>query len=90
MRLLICSDGTDPADKPTRLGARIARACKADVVLLGIIEQPKDEEPLRAALDSEAKLLGEFQVKPEIVMRPGEPIEEILKETQTNSYDLVV
>ncbi|MGZ5537754.1 MAG: universal stress protein [Chthoniobacterales bacterium] len=90
MRLLICSDGTDPADKPTRLGARIARACKADVVLLGIIEQPKDEEPLRAALDSEAKLLGEFQVKPEIVMWPGEPIEEILKETQTNSYDLVV
>jgi nucleotide-binding universal stress UspA family protein len=90
MRLLICSDGTDPADKPTRLGGHVARACKANVVLLGIVEQPKDEEPLRAALDSEAKLLSEFGVKPEILVRPGEPIEQILSETSANNYDLVV
>ncbi len=90
MRLLICSDGTDPADKPARLGGLVARACKADVALLGIVEQPKDEEPLREALDSEAKFLGEFGVKPEILMRPGEPIEQILHETSANKYDLVV
>jgi len=90
LRLLICSDGTDPADKPTRLGGHIASACKASVVLLGIVEQPKDEEPLRAALDSEAKLLGQFEVKPEILVRPGEPIEQILQETSANKYDLVV
>ncbi len=90
MRLLICSDGTDPADKPARLGGLVARASKADVVLLGVVEQPKDEEPLRTALESEAKLLAELHVKPEILMRPGEPIEQILQETSTNKYDLVV
>ena len=90
MRLLICSDGADPADKPARLGGLVARACKADVVLLGVVEQPKDEEPLSAALASEAKLLAEFKVKPEILVRSGEPIEQILQETSANKYDLVV
>ena len=31
MRVLICSDGADPADKPAKLGGRIARACKAEM-----------------------------------------------------------
>ncbi len=89
MRILICSDGTDPADKPARIGGIVAGACQAEVKLLGIAEQKTDEAPLREALESEAKLLGRFKVKPEILLREGEPVEEILKETSTNTYDLV-
>src|SRR3979411_1179857 len=90
MRILICSDGMDRADKPVRIGGLIAGACKASVYLLGIIEQPKDEEALRAALNSEAQLITRFGVKPEILLRAGEPIEEILKEVAANKYDIVV
>jgi nucleotide-binding universal stress UspA family protein len=90
MRILICSDGNDPADKPARLGGLLAGPCKATVTLLGIIERPPDEESLRAALDSEAKLLREFGVAPKVHVRAGEPIEEILKETTASAYDLVI
>ena len=90
MRILICSDGTETGDKPARLGAVLASACKADVTLLGIAERPEHDAPLRAALDSEAQLLGGYGVKPEVVVGAGEPIEQILKQTTANTYDLVV
>ena len=90
MRVLICSDGTDSANKPTRLGGLIAGPCKADVSLLGIVEKPQEDQPLRAALKEEAQLLERFGVKPEIVIREGEPIAEILAAASEGDYDLVV
>jgi nucleotide-binding universal stress UspA family protein len=90
MRILICSDGTDPEDKPARLAGLLAGPCHATVTLLGIIERPPDEEALRAALDSEAKLLRGFGLAPKVHLRAGEPIEEILKETTGSGYDLVI
>ncbi len=90
MRILICSDGTETSDKPTRLGGVVAGACGASVTLLGIAEEPQHEPSLRAALDSEAEKLGTFGVKPEIVVRAGEPVAQILEQTAANAYDLVV
>src|SRR6476620_2612681 len=90
MRILICSDGTDPADKPARLGGLVTGPAKAAVTLLGIAEQATEEEPLRTALASEAKLLSGFGVTPETVLRTGEPIAQILSETSAREYDLVV
>jgi len=74
MRLLICSDGTDPEDKPAKLGGLIAGPCHADTTLLGIVENPDDDQPLRAALNIEAALLWSYGVSPEVVVRAGEPI----------------
>ena len=90
MRFLICSDGTDPADNPTRLGAVFAGACKADVTLLAIAEEPGDDQPLRAAIESEAEMLRNARLAPELVIRHGEPIHQILEQTHSASYDLVV
>jgi nucleotide-binding universal stress UspA family protein len=90
MRILICSDGTDPADNPTRLGGLIAGPCQSEATLLGINEKAEDEEPLRKALDKEAATLREQKVTPEIVIRSGEPIRQILAETTANEYDLVI
>ncbi len=90
MRILICSDGTDPADKPARLGGLFAGPCQATTTLLGIAEQAQDEQPLRDALNSEASLLGKFGVVPEIVVRGGEPIRQILEQTSAATYDLVI
>jgi nucleotide-binding universal stress UspA family protein len=91
MRILICSDGSDPADNPTRLGGIIAGPCQWDVTLLGIAEKEEDEAPLRAALESEALLLRKYQVTaPRIEIRSGEPIRQILAETTSNEYDLAI
>ena len=62
MRILICSDGTDPADNPTRLGGLIGGPCQAKTTLLGIVENDTDEAPLRRALESEAQLLRQCQI----------------------------
>ena len=90
MRILICSDGTDPADNPTRLGGLIAGPCHSPTTLLGIVEDPAQEEPLRKALENEANMLREQEVSPEIAVRTGEPIRQILAETTANEYDLAI
>ncbi|MBA3961259.1 MAG: universal stress protein [Chthoniobacterales bacterium] len=90
MRLLICSDGTDPADNPTRIGGIIGAPCQSPTTLLGIAEKDEDEQALRAALDGEAAMLQEQGVTPTIVIRSGEPIRQILAETAANEYDLAI
>ena len=90
MRILICSDGTDPADKPTKLGGLLAGPCHTPTTLLGIAEKPEGDAPLRAALDGEAKLLRGYGVAPEIVVREGEPIRQILNQTAERQYDIAI
>jgi nucleotide-binding universal stress UspA family protein len=91
MRILICSDGTDPADNPTRLGGLIAGPCRWETTLLGIAEKEADEGPLRVALEAEAKMLRDYSVQaPRIEIRSGEPIRQILAETTANEYDLAI
>ena len=90
MRILICSDGTDPADNPTRLGGLIGGPCRSQTTLLGIAEDAGDEEPLRRALEDEAEMLRQHEVFPQVVVRFGEPIRQILAETTANEYDLAI
>ena len=90
MRILICSDGMPASVPATRLAGVISRRCGAETVLLGIVEQPVDETPLRQALEREADELRHDSVEPKIVIRAGEPIREIYNETSANEYDLVV
>jgi nucleotide-binding universal stress UspA family protein len=90
MRILICSDGTDPADKPVLLAALVAGPTGAETTLLGIAEAPADEKPLREALGCEAEKLEKFGVSPELVVRAGEPIREILEQTKARAYDITI
>lgn len=90
MRILVCSDGSDPADKPVLLAGLVAGPCQAETTLLGIAEKPEDEKPLRAALDNEAEKLRRFVVSVDVVLREGEPIREILNQTTATAYDLTI
>jgi nucleotide-binding universal stress UspA family protein len=90
MRILICSDGTDPADKPIQLGGLVAGPCDAETTLLGIAEVSGDEQSLRQALENEAAKLRGWGVTPEVVLRTGEPIREILHQTEATPYDLTI
>jgi nucleotide-binding universal stress UspA family protein len=90
MRILICSDGTDPADKPVLLAGLVAAPTKAETTLLGIAETPQDEAPLRQALEGEAEKLRHYGVSPEVILGAGEPIREILNQTTATPYDLTI
>jgi nucleotide-binding universal stress UspA family protein len=90
MNVLICSDGTDPADHPTRLGAVLAAATKAKVTLLGVAETANDEQPLRDAITSEAESLRNRGLSPEVVIRDGDPIAQMFAQASAAAYDLVV
>jgi nucleotide-binding universal stress UspA family protein len=90
MKILICSDGMPAADNASRIGGLLARACRAETTLLGIAEQPTDEQPLHEALETEAQVLRAQGVAPKVVVGAGEPIRQIVNETSATHYDLVV
>src|SRR6266567_8103543 len=90
MKILICSDGTSPADSAIRIGGLLIGPTHAKTTLLGIAENPQDERPLRDALEAQARSLRAHGVTPEIVVREGEPIRQILIQTSKKNYDVVV
>src|SRR6184192_3263500 len=90
MKILICSDGTSPADSAIRIGGVLIGPTHAKTTLLGIAENPQDERPLRDALEAQARSLRAHGVTPEIVVREGEPIRQILIQTSKTTYDVVV
>ncbi len=90
MNILICSDGTPASDGAAHLGGMLARVTKAPVTLLGIVENPADDQPLRQALDRETDILRQTGVELRTVIQTGEPTAQILGETSARKYDLIV
>lgn len=90
MKLLLCSDGTPSSDEAARLTSLLIGQCQAAITLLGIAEQPRDEQPLRAALETEAQLLREAGSTVEIVVHAGEPIRQIVDLTDATKFDLTI
>src|SRR6266498_2958591 len=90
MKILICSDGTPAAESAIELGGLLAARLKAETTLFGIAEKSQDERPLRDAIEAQAQSLRTHDVIPEIVVRAGEPIRQILEQSSTAIYDLVV
>jgi nucleotide-binding universal stress UspA family protein len=90
MKILICSDGSEQAERAIRLGATIAAACQAEVTLLGIVEAPGKDSPMLDSLKRGQALLADKRIQAELITKAGEPIAEIVKRTQETPYDLVV
>jgi len=90
MKMLICSDGSEQADRAIRLGAAIAAACQAEVTLLGIMESQGESKPILDALKRGQSLLEDKKIHAELVTKSGKPIEEIVKRTEETQYDMVV
>src|SRR5437899_12601846 len=90
MKMLICSDGSEQAERAIRLGAAIAAGCQAEVTLLGIIESPGQSKALLDSLKRGQTLLEDKKVRAELITKSGKPIEEIVRRTEEANYDLVV
>jgi len=78
------------ADNATRLGGLLARALNAETILFGIAEKREDETNLRKALDKQAEGLRGEGVTPQIAIGAGEPVRQIVDQTERAKYDLVI
>jgi nucleotide-binding universal stress UspA family protein len=90
VKMLICNDGSEQADKALRLGVNIAAACKAEVTLLGIVEAGRKPEAILDSLRRGQQLLEDKKIHAELITKAGQPVEEIVKRTREVNYDLVV
>jgi nucleotide-binding universal stress UspA family protein len=89
MKILICNDGSEQAEKAMRLGTAIAAASRADVTLFGILESGNSQLVLDS-LKRGQSLLEDRKIHAELITKPGEPIHEIISRTEQAPYDLVV
>jgi nucleotide-binding universal stress UspA family protein len=90
MHILICSDGSEQAQRALRLGTDIAVGCRAAVTLLGVAELPEQAAERLETLRREQGLLAARGLQAELLTRVGEPIAEIGRQTEAAGYDLVV
>ena len=90
MKLLICSDGSEQADRAIRLGAAIAAGAQAEVTLFGIIESPGKSSSILDSLQRWQAVLVDKKIRAELITKPGDPITEIVKRTEADTYDLVI
>ena len=90
MKVLICSDGSQQAQNAVRFGGLIAEHCNAETTILGITEKPAEEEAVFDGLRTAQQLLRDRGITAELIIKAGEPIEEIVKRSEETSYDLVV
>lgn len=90
MKFLLCSDGSEQAERAVRFGAMIAADCGSEVTLLGIIEQPGSSGPLLESLKRAQTALADKKIQAQLISKAGDPVEEIVKHTQETRYDLVV
>lgn len=90
MKFLICSEGSEQAAHAVKFGASLAVGCRAAVTLLGITEQAEESTRLLESLKKGQKLLLEKKIEAELLLKHGVPLEEIIKTTRQNAYDLVI
>src|SRR5437016_5283530 len=90
MKLLICSDGSEQADRAIRLGSAIAAACQAEATLLGIIEAPGESKPVLDSLKRGQTLLEDKKIHAELISKSGSAVGEIIRRTEETAYDLVI
>ncbi|MGB9474979.1 MAG: universal stress protein [Candidatus Udaeobacter sp.] len=90
MKILICSDGMPASENAIELAALLAGPLRAQITLLGIAEKSSDERPLRETLERQAQILRNRDAHPDIAVRSGEPVRQILDQTSNTGYDLVV
>lgn len=91
MRILIASDGSSAAHNAAHYAAQFARPAAAEVTLLGVVEAGRPVEALTGKLEAlRSSLLegGDLNVK--IKVRQGDPVEEIVQESDDHFYQMVV
>lgn len=90
MHVLICTDGSPAARAAAEFARLIVQATRAEVTLLLVQETVMPDETPQRLLDELEALLAGASPRVERRVRRGHPDEEIMAETESRAYDLVV
>jgi nucleotide-binding universal stress UspA family protein len=90
MKFLVCTDGSERTQKVLSLAAAIAVATRADTTLFGITEVESGEGKMREILQRAQGSFQEQGTKTDVVVKRGDPVEEIVERTRQTRFDLVV
>src|SRR5262249_2029367 len=90
MKIIICSDGSAQAENAVLFASLLAEKAGAEVTLLGITEKGSEEDVVFDSLRRSQQQAKERGINAELIVKAGEPIEEIVKRTEETGYDLVV
>jgi nucleotide-binding universal stress UspA family protein len=89
MRLLLCTDGSPHGQDALRFGSVLARGSPEPATLLGVAERREDRAQVETALREGVEWLAGAPA-PQTTVRIGHAAEQILEETASGAYDLVV
>lgn len=85
---LLCTDGSELAEKAEIAGAEMARVLGAKVTILSVAEEEsRREEPLQSARRAEM-ILAQMGIEAQLKVRVGPPSQEIIAEAK--DHDIVV
>jgi nucleotide-binding universal stress UspA family protein len=90
VKILVCTDGSEQADRAIRMASDMASSSQAAVTLLGIKEPGAEPSAVLEALARGQQFLEGRSIEVESVSKAGDPIDEIAKRTEEMTYDLVV
>jgi len=90
MKMLMCHDGSSRTDEALQFASIIAKACKADVTLLGVAPAEGDAEALLKHLEKKRDQQQKEGVATQMLAKTGSPVEEILGHEEQGGYDVVV
>jgi len=89
MHILICSDGSPAAEQSADLITRLNYLPEVEITILGVSESDGDQVQLSASFERIATILDGEQFFVQQKIRYGSPAEQILKEVEESSFDLV-
>lgn len=90
MRILLCINGSEQAQIVARYGVKLARMLKAEVTVLGVMEQADLVTRVDKAVEEVRSLLTEAGVPFQALTRRGRARAEVARQTRDKEYDLVV
>jgi nucleotide-binding universal stress UspA family protein len=90
MRVLIATGGPDHTDIGIRQLLVLAESISINLTVLTVIEQPEGQTTADAILGDAARLLDPVLGTVQYKTRIGRPWEEIIRESETGGYDLLL
>lgn len=90
MKVLMCTGGSRFAEDAIKFGIRLVKNASPEITLFSVIEKKVSVEKPEEAIERAAHIIKENGFTPEIKTKEGFVTEEVIKEAEDGSYDLVV
>ena len=85
---LLCTDGSDLAERAEIAGAEMARVLGAEVTILSVAEEESRREEAQSSARRAEMILAQMGIEAELKVRVGQPSQEIIAEAR--DHDIVV